>query len=57
MSIAFLTVLPSVISSRMRAKMITFASTAIPIERMMPAIPGSVSVSSNIFRQITIRQV
>ena len=56
-SIAFLTVLPAVISSRIRAKMITFASTAIPIERIIPAIPGSVNVSSKILRQITIRQV
>ena len=34
------TVLPVAISSRIRAKMITFASTAIPIDRMIPAIPG-----------------
>ena len=35
---------PSLISSRIRAKTMTFASTAIPIERMIPAIPGRVSV-------------
>ena len=32
-------------SSRIRSKMSTFASTAIPIERIRPAIPGSVRVA------------
>ena len=44
---AVLTVLPAAISSLILANVITFASTAIPIERMIPAIPGSVSVSPN----------
>ena len=43
------TLLPLAISSRTRAKMITFASTAIPILKMIPAIPGRVSVTSNAF--------
>ena len=38
------TVPPSAISSWILAKMMTLASTAIPMERMMPAIPGSVRV-------------
>ena len=33
-------------SSRMRSKMSTFESTAMPIVRMKPAMPGSVSVAS-----------
>ena len=41
------TLLPDAISSRIREIMITFASTAIPIPRMTPAIPGSVRVISN----------
>ena len=40
------TVLPVAISSRIRAKIITLASTAIPIDRIIPAIPGSVRVIS-----------
>ena len=40
------TVLPVAISSRIRAKIITLASTAIPIDRMIPAIPGRVRVIS-----------
>ena len=46
----FFTLLPRTISSRTRAKMITLASTAIPMPRMIPAIPGSVNVTSNAFR-------
>ena len=45
------TVLPVAISSRIRAKMITLASTAIPMDRMIPAIPGKVRVISKAFRQ------
>ena len=41
---ADLTVFPAPISSLIRVNMITFASTAIPIDRMIPAIPGNVSV-------------
>ena len=44
------TVFPFAISSRTRAKIITFASTAIPILKMIPAIPGRVKVTSNAFR-------
>ena len=36
------TVFPFLSSSLIHAKIITFASTAIPIERIIPAIPGSV---------------
>ena len=36
---------PSRASSRMRSKMTTFESTAMPMVRMMPAMPGSVSVA------------
>ena len=45
--IAVITVFPAAISSLIRAKIITFASTAIPIPRIIPAIPGRVSVISN----------
>ena len=45
--IAILTFLPARSSSRIRAKMITFASTAIPMESRIPAIPGRVRVTSN----------
>ena len=37
--------------------MITLASTAIPIDRIIPAIPGSVSVTSNAFRTTSSRTV
>ena len=56
-SIAERTVFPDAISSLIRAKMITFASTAIPIDRIIPAIPGNVSVISNIFKHNTTRIV
>ena len=46
-SIAGRTVLPWSSSSRMRSKISTFASTAMPIESTKPASPGSVSVASN----------
>ncbi len=38
-------VLPAATSSRMRAKMSTLASTAIPSVRIMPAMPGKVMVT------------
>ena len=38
------TVFPVASSSRILAKMITLASTAIPMPRMIPAIPGKVNV-------------
>ena len=41
---------PVAISSRIRANTITFASTAIPMPRIIPAIPGSVSVISNKYK-------
>jgi len=44
-SIADRTVLPSFNSSRMRSKMRTLLSTAIPMPRAIPAMPGSVSVA------------
>ena len=53
--IAFLTDVPRPISSLIRVKMITFASTAIPIDRMIPATPGSVRVTSNATNRIRIR--
>ena len=56
-SIAAITLLPAAISSRIRAKIITFASTAIPMERIIPAIPGSVSVMSNAQRTNNISPV
>ena len=40
------TVLPVASSSLILAKMITLASTAIPTDRMIPAIPGRVRVAS-----------
>ena len=51
------TVLPVASSSLILAKIITLASTAIPIDRMIPAIPGRVSVISNRFKRITINAV
>ena len=45
-SIAAFGVLPLRSSSRMRSKISTFESTAMPIVRMKPAMPGSVSVAS-----------
>ena len=44
-SIAVFGARPPRSSSRMRSKMSTFESTAMPIVRMKPAIPGSVSVA------------
>ena len=48
-------VLPSLISSRMRSKISTFESTAIPIVKMTPAMPGKVSVAPNITRAASNR--
>ena len=48
------TFLPAAISSLIRVKIMTLASTAIPTERMIPAIPGSVSVTSRPFRKQSI---
>src|SRR5216110_3450239 len=39
--------LPWTSSSRMRSKISTFASTAMPIDKTKPASPGSVSVKPN----------
>ena len=52
-----LTLIPVVTSSRTRAKMITLASTAIPIPRIIPAIPGRVSVILNAFKSTRISPV
>ncbi len=41
------TVLPRPISSLIRVKIITLASTAMPMDRIMPATPGRVRVISN----------
>ena len=53
--IADFTLCPRPISSLIRVKMITFASTAIPTERMIPATPGSVSVISNAVSMMSTR--
>ena len=50
---AFSTFLPAASSSLILAKIITFASTAIPTVRMIPAIPGKVSVTSKAYINIT----
>src|SRR5438309_5989692 len=44
-STAATTDLPDRSSSRIRSKMSTFESTAIPMVRIMPAIPGKVSTA------------
>ena len=44
-STAAITDLPFLISSLIRSKINTFASTAIPIVRTIPAIPGKVNVA------------
>ena len=54
---AVLTVLPTPNSSLIRVKIMTFASTAIPIDRIIPAIPGSVSVMWSVFRKNSSRIV
>jgi len=46
-SIAFIRVLLASNSSRILSKIRTFASTAMPIVRIMPAIPGRVRVAPN----------
>src|SRR3954452_16038260 len=45
---------PSLNSSRMRSNMSTFESTAIPMPRISPAIPGSVNVQPNMMRAATV---
>ena len=50
-------VFPCWSSSRMRSKMRTLASTAIPIESTMPASPGRVSVASTIERPPTVKRM
>ena len=44
--IADFTVLPIPISSLIRVKIITLASTAIPMDKIIPATPGRVNVTS-----------
>ena len=46
-SIAMRSVFPAFTSSLKCSKISTLASTAIPIDKMIPATPGSVSVASN----------
>ena len=48
------TVLPVASSSWILVNMMTFASTAIPIESMIPAIPGSVSVTPKMLSAMTM---
>ena len=50
-------VLPSSSSSRIRSKISTFASTAMPIDNTIPASPGSVSVASTIERLPTVKRM
>ena len=45
-SIALRIVFPNLSSSFILSNMITFASTAIPADRISPAIPGRVNVAS-----------
>ena len=54
-SMARRTVLPWRSSSRMRSKISTLASTAMPIESTRPARPGSVSVASSIASAPAVR--
>ena len=53
-SIAKLTVLPDLNSSRRRSKIKMLASTAIPIERMKPAIPARVKVTGIILKSASV---
>ena len=50
-SIALRIVFPNLSSSFILSNIITFASTAIPADRISPAIPGRVSVASIKLRQ------
>lgn len=54
-SIARSTLLPDLISSRIRSNIKTFASTAIPTVSAIPAIPGKVRVASSRVRIDNIR--
>ena len=53
-SIEFLMLFPNLNSSFILSKIITLASTAIPSERINPAIPGKVSVASIKFKQANV---
>src|SRR5262249_23342694 len=48
--------LPCTSSSRMRSKISTFASTAMPIDSTKPANPGSVSVNRNMARPARVNR-
>ncbi|OPZ57006.1 MAG: hypothetical protein BWY87_01719 [Deltaproteobacteria bacterium ADurb.Bin510] len=50
-------VLPSFSSSLRRSKIRMFASTAMPIERMKPAMPGRVSVTGMILKSAKVKIV
>src|SRR5688572_2370458 len=54
-STASRTLFPAASSSRMRSKMRTFPSTAMPMESTRPARPGSVSVAPNAARPLSVR--
>ena len=54
---ASLTVLPSASSSLIRSNIITLASTAIPIESIIPDIPGKVNVMFNPFINISSKAI
>ncbi len=51
------TVFPVAISSLIRPKITTLASTAIPMERIIPAIPGRVRVTSKRYKMAMISSV
>ena len=48
---------PRAYSSRIRSKMRTLASTAMPIESTIPAIPGRVRVALRIARPVNKRRI
>ena len=54
LSMAVFTAFPAPISSLIRVKIMTLASTAIPMDRMIPATPGSVRVTSKDTKRIRI---
>ncbi len=56
-SIAAESVRPVRSSSFMRAKISTLASTAMPIERMKPAMPASVSTTPSSLKTAKVKRV
>ena len=57
LSIAGIAERPFLSSSRIRSKIKTFASTAIPIVKTMPAIPGRVNVACRVDNSAIIRMI